>query len=220
MTDWEICATLSGRKELFQGGGSLVGGIDFLLVPSGTISDGSIEGTVTEFRLQVACELYRSSVNPVQIIVSGGFVRSRQEQADSDADLMAEWLIDQGIPSTAIIRERQAVDTYENIYFSFLIVDDVKGGSTLKTPVRIGICSEEHHLRRFAWSGRWIQMVRFFQGLTPLKVSYHPTGPQLSRRERFMENVFLLAVHVPDPLGCWHPLVHYNRFSRHRAASK
>lgn len=88
-------------------------------------------------RLDTALQLYREGYVP-RIIVSGGLGEGKLL---SEAAVMREYLIAQGIPAEAILIEDQATSTYENLLFSKALMEQ----HGLKTAL---IVSHTYHLAR------------------------------------------------------------------------
>lgn len=89
----------------------------FIILGYALSDEGEMEDTLLE-RLKVAkvaAEAYPKS----KIIVTGGVPKS----GVTEADVMYDWLIEQGIDETRIIKENMATDTIENALFSMDIVN-------------------------------------------------------------------------------------------------
>ncbi|MBN3386846.1 YdcF family protein [Clostridium botulinum] len=97
--------------------------------------DGSVSPILRE-RINKAAKLYNEGIAGV-IICTGGAVSNNHVEAD----VMAQSLIELGVPDCSIIREKLAKGTYENLVNSKKIIQD-RG---LKTAV---IVSSPWHLRK------------------------------------------------------------------------
>src|SRR5699024_4377841 len=89
----------------------------FIILGYALSDEGEMEDTLLE-RLKVAeeaAEAYPES----KIIVTGGVPKN----GVTEADVMYDWLIEQGIDETRIIKENMATDTIENALFSMDIVN-------------------------------------------------------------------------------------------------
>lgn len=71
-------------------------------------ADGSV-GQILKARLDKAIELYNNGV-AAMIILTGGAVNNQYVESD----IMSGYLLQQGIPTTAILKEPTARNTYEN----------------------------------------------------------------------------------------------------------
>jgi len=86
-------------------------------------------GPLLRRRLDKAYEFLVSNDEAI-CIVSGG---QGADEKDSEANVMAEYLISKGIAEERIIREDKATNTVENFAFSKDILDDYFGSSEYKT---------------------------------------------------------------------------------------
>ena len=71
-----------------------------------------------------------------KVIVSGGITEGN---TISEADVMEKLLIEKGIDPSRIIKEDQALDTYENFYYSRKLMEEGK---------KICFCSCDYHILR------------------------------------------------------------------------
>ncbi len=88
------------------------GNADCIFVPGAAIRPGRKPSDALRYRLEGALELYREGRAPL-IVVSGG-----GEGDFAEAEVMAEWLTQQGVPPQAIITETKSGTTRENARFS------------------------------------------------------------------------------------------------------
>lgn len=124
------------------------------------MNDGKIEGSGTLLRLQAAIIDDRPDV---LYLVTGGKVKKGQKV--SDARLMADWLIAQGIDPNRIILEEEARDTYENVHYGITRMVRYYGdASVMNDPIII--VSAARHTKRLAltfrntgWKGDIIRKV-------------------------------------------------------------
>lgn len=87
---------------------------DVILLLGHRLYDDGTPDLNTLARVRVAAELWKKGVAP--IIVSAGFKGFNDEHHDTtQADVMAEFLIQFGIPNDCIIRENKSRTTWENI---------------------------------------------------------------------------------------------------------
>lgn len=77
------------------------------------------------------------------ILVTGGIFHAPSEQTIPAARLMADWLIERGVPEGAIIIEDESLDTYENVIFGIRMLDDREICTKNMT-----VISHPTHLRR------------------------------------------------------------------------
>ena len=90
------------------------------IVGLGAAVHGDKPSSVLKARLNGAVE-YAGKNPEALIIVSGG--QGPQENL-SEAEVMASYLIEKGIPENRIIKEDQATSTYENFVYSKAILDE------------------------------------------------------------------------------------------------
>jgi len=97
---------------------------------------GSI--TAPKYRVPKAVELYKANRSQ-KIIMSGG------QSTISEATLMKEVAVNQGVKESDIITETKSQNTRENIIFSKVLLDQEIGLENIK---RIIIVTNYYHLRR------------------------------------------------------------------------
>ncbi|PTL39129.1 ElyC/SanA/YdcF family protein [Alkalicoccus saliphilus] len=90
----------------------------FVVLGYALSDEGEMEETLLE-RLKVAKEAAEQNPDS-KLIVSGGVPR----QGITEADVMHEWLIEEGIEEDRIIKEDMATDTVENGLFSMQIAEE------------------------------------------------------------------------------------------------
>lgn len=90
----------------------------FVVLGYALSDEGEMEETLLE-RLKVAKEAAEENPDS-KLIVTGGVPR----QGITEADVMHEWLIDEGIDEDRIIKEDMATDTVENGLFSMHIAEE------------------------------------------------------------------------------------------------
>lgn len=79
---------------------------------------------------------YLERNNDCKVIVSGGITEGNTL---SEADVMEKLMIEKGIEPSRIIKEDQALDTYENFYYSRKLMEEGK---------KICFCSSDYHILR------------------------------------------------------------------------
>jgi uncharacterized SAM-binding protein YcdF (DUF218 family)/glycosyltransferase involved in cell wall biosynthesis len=108
---------------------------DAIVVFAGGVGENGKAGGGTPERLNEAVELYRAGYAPY-LVFSSGYVYSFQE-----AESMRDLAVAQGVPSSAIVLERRATNTYQNVKFVDEILRDHKSTSIL-------LVSSPYHMRR------------------------------------------------------------------------
>ncbi|MBX3473211.1 MAG: YdcF family protein [Planctomycetes bacterium] len=81
---------------------------DCIFVPGAAIWRNRKPSDALEYRLQHALDLYKQGRAPVIVVAGGG------QGNYAEAEVMAEWLIERGVPPTAIIKETTSNTTREN----------------------------------------------------------------------------------------------------------
>ncbi|CAJ1003625.1 MAG: YdcF family protein [Brevibacillus sp.] len=104
-------------------------------------------------RLDLALQLYREGYVPT-LIVSGGLGDGK---GVTEAQVMRNYLVEQGVPADRILMESEATNTYENLLFSRQIMQQNGLHSAL-------VVSHDYHLARA------MDMTR------ALGISAHPVG--------------------------------------------
>lgn len=174
-----------------------------LLVPSGPMEPGDKMGTHTSNRVQSAYTFFKSlsTTDDVYFLFSGSRLRPLREQSKTDAEIMADELLSRGIKQSRIFIEDRALDTFENVRFSDQLIRERD-----LHPDLVYVVSEKNHLRRFRWA---------FKKLRPsYVVRYLPAQYKLNFLAVMAEWGIFLLLHVPDPLGNWHPWAKSNRAKR------
>ena len=78
-------------------------------------------GMLTDSALRTA-ELYRNGIAPVIIVSGFANILDFGPTARNEADVLADVLVEQGVPSEAILREREATNTGDNIVNSVAVL--------------------------------------------------------------------------------------------------
>ncbi len=81
---------------------------DCIFVPGAAVWRNRQPSDALEYRLQHALHLYRQGRAPVIVVAGGGSGNY------AEAEVMAEWLIEKGVPADAIIKETLSNITREN----------------------------------------------------------------------------------------------------------
>lgn len=97
---------------------------DYVIIHGAGLLDGDRVSKLLADRLDKAIEVYQKDPTPPIMIPSGG---KGSDEKISEAEAMARYLIDKGIPPEKIIKEDQSLTTFENIKFSKRIIDGREG---------------------------------------------------------------------------------------------
>ena len=97
---------------------------DYLIIHGAGLLDGRRVSKLLADRLDKAILVYRKDPTPPILIPSGG---KGSDEAISEAEAMAEYLIAKGIPEDKIIKEDQSATTFENLKNSKAIIDSMAG---------------------------------------------------------------------------------------------
>src|SRR5215471_6227818 len=108
---------------------------DAIVVFAGGVGENGKAGGGTPERLNAAVDLYRAGYAPY-LVFSSGYAYSFKE-----AESMRDLAIAQGVPSSAIVLEPRATNTYQNVKYSNEILRDHKSKSIL-------LVSSPYHMRR------------------------------------------------------------------------
>jgi uncharacterized SAM-binding protein YcdF (DUF218 family)/glycosyltransferase involved in cell wall biosynthesis len=108
---------------------------DAIVVFAGGVGENGKAGGGTSERLNEAVDLYRAGYAPY-LVFSSGYVYSFKE-----AESMRDSAVAQGVPSSAIVLEQRATNTYQNVKFVDEILRDHKSTSIL-------LVTSPYHMRR------------------------------------------------------------------------
>jgi len=111
------------------------GAADAIVVFAGGVGESGKAGGGAQERIAQAVDLYKGKYAPVMIL-SSGYVYSFQE-----AEVMRALAVDQGVPTSAIVLERRAANTYQNVTF----VDEILREHGWR---RVLLVSSPYHMRR------------------------------------------------------------------------
>lgn len=98
-------------------------------------------------RVDAARELWERQGRCGAIVVSGG---QGADEVASEAAVMRDWLLEQGVPATAIVEEDRSTTTLENLVLSKALMDRLSGGA----PYRVALATSEFHVFRCATMAR------------------------------------------------------------------
>lgn len=104
--------------------------------------DGRLSNVLT-YRLEAAFEAWRDGIAPA-ILVCGG---QGDNEPEPEAAAMRRWLIEQGVPESAILSEDRSKNTLQNLINARAIMDE-RGMATA------AICTTNYHLTRAMWLAR------------------------------------------------------------------
>jgi uncharacterized SAM-binding protein YcdF (DUF218 family)/glycosyltransferase involved in cell wall biosynthesis len=108
---------------------------DAIVVFAGGVGESGRAGGGVQERIAKAVELYHEGVAP-NLVISSGYVFTLRE-----AEVMKAIAAANGVPSSAIVLEESAADTYQNVVFTHRILTDRKWR-------RIALVSSPYHMRR------------------------------------------------------------------------
>jgi len=108
---------------------------DAIVVFAGGVGESGSAGGGYQERVKRAVELYREGWAP-HMIFSSGYVYAFQE-----AEIMKALAVDSGVPESAIVLEKHAANTYQNVAFSRAILDESGWRQVL-------LVSSPYHMRR------------------------------------------------------------------------
>jgi uncharacterized SAM-binding protein YcdF (DUF218 family)/glycosyltransferase involved in cell wall biosynthesis len=108
---------------------------DAIVVFAGGVGESGQAGGGYQERVKRAADLYRSGLAP-HVVFSSGYVYAFQE-----AEIMKALAVANGIPDTAIVLEKRAANTYQNVLYSRDIVE--RSGWR-----RVLLVSSPYHMRR------------------------------------------------------------------------
>ncbi|MEI5906638.1 YdcF family protein [Bacillus spongiae] len=110
--------------------------VDYVLVLGAGIKNGQ-PSLLLENRLNTAVEYLQNNIS-TDVIVTGGI---GQGETTSEAAVMKDYLLKQGIDEARIIIEDQATSTYENIAYSIPLMEE-------STDTKVLIITSDFHLFR------------------------------------------------------------------------
>lgn len=97
---------------------------DYVIIHGAGLLSGNRVSKLLADRLDKAIEIYRKDPTPPILIPSGG---KGSDEDVSEAEAMAAYLIDKGIPADMIIREDRSTTTFENLENSKAIIESRPG---------------------------------------------------------------------------------------------
>ena len=112
---------------------------DYIVIHGCALADGVRPGRLLTARLDKAIEVWQKCEKKPFIIPSGG---QGDDEKLSEAQSMANYLLEHGIPREMILQEDRSTTTMENLEFSKEIIDSRGGGR------RIALVSSNYHVYR------------------------------------------------------------------------
>ncbi|MBR5382506.1 MAG: YdcF family protein [Clostridia bacterium] len=97
---------------------------DYVIIHGAGLLHGDRVSKLLSDRLDKAIEVYRKDPTPPMLIPSGG---QGSDEAVSEAEAMAKYLMDKGIPADKILLENHSTTTMENLKYSKEIIDAQEG---------------------------------------------------------------------------------------------
>ena len=97
---------------------------DYVIIHGAGLLHGDRVSKLLSDRLDKAIEVYRKDPTPPMLIPSGG---QGSDETVSEAEAMAKYLMDKGIPADKIILENRSTTTLENLKYSKEIIDAQEG---------------------------------------------------------------------------------------------
>ena len=129
---------------------------DVVLVLGGGIRQGEVQPTL-QMRLDTALAYHRR--NPYALIIVTGGMGHREY--DSEAAIMARYLIAHGVPAERILLEDAAYSTFTNMTYSRVMLDEIFDGPF----TAVVVTSDFHMFRSAAFARRvGIEAVRYPSG--------------------------------------------------------
>ena len=97
---------------------------DYVIIHGAGLLSGNRISKLLSDRIDKAIEVYRKDPTPPFLIPSGG---KGSDERMSEAEAMANYLIEKGIPADMIIKEDRSENTYKNLEYSKAIIDAREG---------------------------------------------------------------------------------------------
>ena len=97
---------------------------DYIIIHGAGLIDGNKVSKLLADRLDKAIDVYKKDPTPPIMIPSGG---QGSDEALSEAEAMAQYMIEHGIPENMIILEDKSTNTYENLANAKAIIDSRQG---------------------------------------------------------------------------------------------
>lgn len=112
---------------------------DFILIHGAGLIGGSQVSPLLAGRLDKGIEVFHRYHGVPEVIVSGG---QGSDESVSEADAMADYLLQKGIPEDKIIREDRSTTTQENVSYAKQLMDE------RKSDYRVLFVTNDYHVFR------------------------------------------------------------------------
>ncbi len=171
---WWAAAPLAARAPLQPA--------DAVVVFAGGVGESGKAGGGTEERLQHAIDIYRNRY-AAHLVFSSGYTYSFPE-----AELMRAAAVEQGVPASAIVLERQSTNTYENARFTAEIFHQHGWRSML-------LVSSPYHMRRALLVWHKVEPALAVTPAPPLKSQFydHTRGASLDQVRAIVHEYLAIA---------------------------
>lgn len=116
---------------------------DYLLILGGNVIGADTPSPQLLERMKAAAVYLRENPETVAVPCGGCF---RDGQKKSEAQIIAEYLIEQGIEESRIVLEDKSTTTYENFEFGTKIIENHSGKAL--DEVRVAFLSSDYHIHR------------------------------------------------------------------------
>lgn len=116
---------------------------DYLLVLGGNIIGADTPSPQLLERMKAAAVYLRENPETVAVPCGGCF---REGQKKSEAQVIADYLVEQGVEESRIVLEDKSTTTYENFEFGKKIIESHSGKSV--DLVRVAFLSSDYHIHR------------------------------------------------------------------------
>lgn len=136
--------------------------VDFIIVHGSGLIDGNVP-PLLESRLEKAIEVYNAGGGRATIITSGG---QGDDEPRAEADAMADYLLERGLPAELIVPEDQSATTYENMTNSKMIIE-----RRSQRPATAVFVTSNYHVFRTALIARKVGLNA--QGIGSRTASYY-----------------------------------------------
>lgn len=140
---WLLCSLILLAKEKCRSKASLPRQADVLLVLGAKMRSSNDPGPIMLSRLETALTLYLRGVAP-HIVLSGGQVKGEH---CAEADAMAEYLQQRGVPASALTLEDSSLNTWQNFTRSAPILHTMQVRSVV-------VVTSDFHLIRALYIAR------------------------------------------------------------------
>lgn len=116
---------------------------DYILILGGNVIGADTPSPQLLERMKAAAVYLKENPGTVAVPCGGCF---RDGQKKSEAQIIAEYLIEQGIEESRIVLEDKSTTTYENFEFGTKIIENHSGKAL--DEVRVAFLSSDYHIHR------------------------------------------------------------------------